>query len=177
MAGTRDSKHYNEAQVQAILTAKWIDGTNGAEIVRLAAKGELGGLKAFRIDKHYVYTLIRKHREEFEAENPAALARRTHTAVTNAHKANLTALEDLATDTDPAERARVTDAVIKTAKALQTTEPRPQAKQTRDKPNEPVNTPATSDVANDLLRLAPKPTSESARTSSLSPARIEPDAA
>lgn len=171
MNSPRDSKRYTDKQIQAIMHAWLMDGKARADIVRLAATGELGDLPAFHIDERYIYQLTANNRDQFEAENPEALARTTYRDLAQAHRLNLQALRALAkTDADPTERSRVAKAVAETAKALNATNKPTRIKPQANEPETPT-TPPIDPTLQSLLGLAPKPTAQGRKTGSLSHAR------
>jgi hypothetical protein len=152
----RDSKRYNEAQVEAIMRAHIIDGHIVSEVWRMAERGELG-VPAFKPDRRYMYQLIKNNRDAFEASNPEALAAATTKALAMAHKANLDALRNLGADTDPAERARLAKALAETARTLNTHTPKRETREPqRASENAPSDETPTSDrTLTNLLGLAP----------------------
>jgi hypothetical protein len=193
----RDSRRYNDAQIEAIMRAHLIDGHIVSEVWRMASRGELG-VPAFEPDRRYIYQLIKHNRDAFEASNPDALRRSTEKALAKAHMANLRALQTLGTDADPAERARVAKAVADTLRTVagdnrSTTRTKREPEQHNASKNPTSEAVLKDRTLTNLLDLAsptrikpptndaPKPDQVSARAGSLPRAQIdtasEPDAA
>jgi hypothetical protein len=148
----RITKQFTEPQIQAIMRSVALEGNTPAQTQRMAELGDLG-VPAFTIDKRYIYQLIKRNRDQFESQNPEAMALATHQALAEIHRLNLSDARRVNRTTDPAERSRIAKAVAESAKALaqapktsQTNAPKPNAPDLNQP--EPVNTP---DVLHGLL--------------------------
>jgi hypothetical protein len=192
MAGNnaRHTARYTTTQKDALLHAVLVNGHTGADAVRMAREGRLG-IPAFEVDRHYVYTILRKGREGYEARNDDALEAAAEAEL----KANLQAavahnralLAKLKRDgsDDPEALARSSQALSAVKRARRDTRERVKTRatasntagQSQTSDTEPVNTPGPASPLSSLLDLVPKATSQGARTGSLGGARIEPDAA
>jgi hypothetical protein len=160
----RDSRRYNDQQVQAIMRAHIIDGHIVSDVWRMAIAGELG-VPAFKPDRRYMYQLIKNNRDQFEASNPDALAASTTKALAMAHKANLDALRNLGPKTDPTKRALVAKAVADTARTLASLAPKTKPSDTRDNSTSETTseTPAHDPTLANLIAMAPKPATKASR--------------
>jgi hypothetical protein len=124
----RFTRKINDAQKEAILAAHFRDGIRGAEIMRMAERGQLAG-GPFGLGR-YVYEILETGREQWEAKDDQALADGTRKALREAHQANLKALRATKA-ADPAERARMAKATAESFKAMQAVNGKPA---TRPKP-------------------------------------------
>jgi hypothetical protein len=149
----RITKQFTEPQIQAIMRSVALEGNTPAQTQRMAELGDLG-VPAFTIDKRYIYQLIKRNRDQFESQNPEAMALATHQALAEIHRLNLSDARRVNRTTDPAERSRIAKAVADSAKALgqapKIDAPKPNAPVNKGETEtaQPVNTP---DVLHGLL--------------------------
>jgi len=110
----RFTRKLTDQQKEAILAAHFRDGHRGAQIARMAEQGQLG--EPFHVGR-YVYEILERGREQWEARDDQALADGTVRELRTGHMANLRALRALASDADPAERARRMKAAAESLRA------------------------------------------------------------
>lgn len=123
--GARFTRKLTDAQKDAILAAHFRDGHRGAEVARMAQRGQLAG-GPFHVGR-YVYEILEAGREQWEARDDQALADGTRKALREAHQANLKALRATKA-ADPAERARMAKATAESFKAMQAVNGKPAKK-------------------------------------------------
>lgn len=164
MAGPRDTRRYTEHQIQAMCKAHFIDGHTPAEVVRMASAGTLG-VPAFTIDRRYIYQLLHARREAFEAQQPEALARGTHTRLIRLHRL-LEAQADKLDETSSAEEiARISKRLAESQRQIDSTTP-PEPRRPEPANDQPADKPKPS-VVTDLLTRANEGARASSRTRSL----------
>lgn len=179
-SAARFTRTYNQAQKQALLKAVLIDGHTVADARRMAQTGQLG-VPAFNLSTA-AYSMVRDGREAFETTNETALARAIEREM---HGAELDALahiratrqafnRDALANPEPLRRATLALAAIKKARRDTATRVKPQPNTANTATETPI-TPYTPSVVTDLLRHAPQTSGQSARTGSLTDARIAPD--
>lgn len=151
MGKERHSNRFSQAQKNAILKAVLIDQMTPAQAWRAAKAGQLG-LPAFDTGQRHVYTIVRRGREAFEAENGQALANTTHDALIRLHRLALNHALALDDESDLAEIAKAAKTLSETEKALNAKTPRGQQQTSANHDNAPE--PKATSVVTSLLDMS-----------------------
>lgn len=158
--GARLTKHYTREQVDALLDAVLVQGISQAEVERRAMAGTLKeGLAPFGRPR-FIYQLIRRGRDQFEAGNDDALDSGHGRELKRLYLLALKKARSLDEKADVAEIARHAKAVGEAHKALRGAETKPRAPKAKPSASdrEPETTPQSQeDVLASLRALVNTP--------------------
>lgn len=139
----RLTRTYTDEQRQAVLEAHLVEGLSMAETERRAIAGTLRpDLGPFGRPR-FIYTVISKGRERYEAENETALDSGAGAELRRLTRLALAKARELGPDSDPAEIARRAKALADTHRALRGAGTKPKARASDREPENHDAEPAT----------------------------------
>lgn len=156
-SGARLTRTYTDQQRRAVLEAHLVDGLSMAETERQAIAGTLRpDLGPFGRPR-FVYSVIAKGREQFEATNAEALDSGSTNELQRLTRLALARARELDKDSDPAEIARRAKALADTHRALRGAEGKTRPSQqpkARDNASENTNETKAQSQADVLAQLS-----------------------